>query len=143
MCKSKSSTLKDVRIPATVDTVKEVSRQHRLDCPTIETKVEDQKMAVRVCFLVSPTVRINGLDVGPSARKRKAFGMMCRRYESSSGVPSGNLIRRAIAEAILVTDFRRLLNLSSYEGTAVGSKSTRHSGLAPSVNQPSLEHRRG
>ena len=45
------------------------------------------------------TIRINGLDIEPSARQRITFGMMCRTYEGSGGVPSEDLIRSAIAEA--------------------------------------------
>ena len=56
-------------------------------------------MAVRIGFLGSPTVRIDGLDIEPSARQRTAFGMMCRTYEGGGGVPSEDLIRNAITRA--------------------------------------------
>ena len=85
--------------PATVDAVKEALGQYGLTCPIIETKVGDQEMAVSIGFLGSPTVRNNGLDIEPSARHRTAFGMMCRTYEGSGGVPSEELIRRAITKA--------------------------------------------
>src|SRR5579863_9296854 len=90
-------------LPAAIDAVKKAMEQHALTCPIIETKVEDQGMAVSIGFLGSPTVRINGLDIEPSARQRIAFGIMCRRYEGSGGVPSGDLIRGAITEATTVT----------------------------------------
>jgi len=83
----------------TVDAVKEVLGQCGLTCPIIETRVEDQDMAVTTGFLGSPTVRINGVDIEPSARSRTDFGIMCRRYEGG-GVPPESLIRRAIAEAV-------------------------------------------
>jgi hypothetical protein len=72
--------------------------QQGLTCPVIETKVEDSDMAVSLGFLGSPTVRINGLDIEPSARHRTAFGMMCRTY-GTSGVPHEDLIRKAITQA--------------------------------------------
>jgi hypothetical protein len=70
-----------------------------LTCPIIETMVRDQETAVKIGFLRSPTVRINGVDIEPSARSRTDFGIMCRRYEGG-GVPPESLIRRAIAEAV-------------------------------------------
>jgi hypothetical protein len=85
--------------PATVDAVKEALEQHGLTCPITETRVGDQAMAVSMGFLGSPTVQINGLDIEPSARQRTAFGMMCRTYEGTGGMPSDDLIRSAITEA--------------------------------------------
>jgi hypothetical protein len=85
--------------PPTLDAVKDALGLYGLTFPVIETMVPDQEMAMRVGFLGSPTVRINGLDIEPSARQRTTFGMMCRTYESSGGVPSEDLIRSAIAEA--------------------------------------------
>src|SRR5260370_28767346 len=84
--------------PSTVDAVRGVLAQYGLTCPVIETTVRDQEMAVRMGFLGSPTVRINGLDIEPSARQRTTFGMMYRTYEGS-GVPSKKLIERAITKA--------------------------------------------
>ncbi|MEO7144953.1 MAG: hypothetical protein ABI165_15760, partial [Bryobacteraceae bacterium] len=55
--------------------------------------------AVHIGFLGSPTVRIDGVDIERSARQRTSFGMMCRTYDGSGGVPSEELIRRAITEA--------------------------------------------
>ena len=71
----------------TVDAVKRVLWQRGVICPIIETKVEDQEMAVSIGFLGSPTVRINGLDIEPSARQRTGFETTCRTYEGS-GVPA-------------------------------------------------------
>jgi hypothetical protein len=85
--------------PATVDVVKEAFGQSGLTCLIVETNVVNQEMAVSVGFLGSPAVRINGLDIEPSARHGTAFGMMCRTYDGSSGVPSEDLIRSAITKA--------------------------------------------
>lgn len=83
--------------PATIDAVKRVLWQRGVICPMVETRVGDQDMAVSLGFLGSPTVRINGLDIEPSARQRTAYGMMCRTYEGS-GVPPEDLILNAITK---------------------------------------------
>jgi hypothetical protein len=87
--------------PAIDDAVKEALGRYGLTCPIVERKVGDQDMAVTIGFLGSPSVRINGLDIEPSARHRTAFGMMCRTYEGSGGVPSEELIRSAITKAAM------------------------------------------
>jgi len=45
----------------------------------------------------SPTVRINGLDAEPSAVPK--FGLACRLYSSGSGVPSEQILSRAVKDA--------------------------------------------
>ena len=85
--------------PATVDAVKRCLGQLGLTCPITEMIVADRDTAVHIGFLGSPTVRINALDIEPSARQRTTFGMMCRTYEGSGGVPSEDLIRGAINAA--------------------------------------------
>jgi len=85
-------------VEPTIERLKKIFQAVRLN-PTISlTRVEDAVMATTVGFLGSPTVRINGLDIEPSARQRTAFGMMCRTYEGG-GVPSEYLIRSAIVES--------------------------------------------
>ena len=85
--------------PAAIDATKRCLGQLGLTCPITEMSVRDQKMAVSIGFQGSPTIRINGLDIEPSARQRITFGMMCRTYEGSGGVPSEDLIRKAIKDA--------------------------------------------
>jgi hypothetical protein len=84
--------------PATVDAVKKCLGQLSLTCPITEMGVADQNTALDIGFLGSPTVRINGSDIEPSARHRTTFKMMCRTYEGG-GVPSEDLIRSAITKA--------------------------------------------
>jgi hypothetical protein len=79
--------------------VKNSLAQLGLTCPITEVSVTDQNTAVSIGFLGSPIVRINGLDIEPSAHQRTAFGMMCRTYEGSGGVPCEDLIRSAITKA--------------------------------------------
>jgi hypothetical protein len=86
--------------PATVEAVKGTLREFGLISPITEISVADRETAVSIGFLGSPTVRINGLDIEPSARQRTTFGMMCRTYEGS-GVPSEDLIRSALKAAAI------------------------------------------
>jgi hypothetical protein len=61
--------------------------------------VADPALAQELRFLGSPSVRINGLDVEPSARSAAQFGLMCRTYKTAAGVdgaPSIEMLRVAI-----------------------------------------------
>jgi len=48
-------------------------------------------------FPGSPTVRVNGEDVEP--HKTSAPSLACRLYENRSGIPSEELLRKAISDA--------------------------------------------
>jgi len=48
-------------------------------------------------FPGSPTVRINGNDVDPD--KAKAPALACRLYANSGGIPSEEMLRRALVRA--------------------------------------------
>src|SRR5438094_180146 len=65
----------------------------------VEVPVTDFGSALAYRFLGSPTVRVNGIDVEPSARGSKQFGVACRTYFDGvkwAGVPSFELIRQAL-----------------------------------------------
>ena len=49
-------------------------------------------------FLGSPTILVNGVDIEPCARTDVRFGMCCRIYEGE-GIPSIDLVRRALRGA--------------------------------------------
>jgi hypothetical protein len=62
-----------------------------LDSEGIEVKVglrriETPEDAERERFLGSPTVRIDGEDVDPSAKDRDEFGLECRLYRTDVGL---------------------------------------------------------
>ena len=82
-----------------VERVNEVLHEMGLPGDVVEVRITDPAMANSMGFLGSPTVRVNGLDIEPSARQRTTFGMMCRTYVGSGGVPSEDLIRSAITKA--------------------------------------------
>lgn len=71
--------------------------------PIDEIQVRTQSEAEAIRFLGSPSIRINGSDVEPPAHNAKVFGLSCRTYvhgSQFSGVPSRELVRGAIMEAI-------------------------------------------
>lgn len=49
-------------------------------------RVETPQAAERERFLGSPTVRVDGADVDPTAAERQDFGLKCRIYRSAEGV---------------------------------------------------------
>ena len=81
----------------TVERIKSVLHEEGCEAKVREVLVPDVETAHRVNFLGSPTVRVNGIDIEPSAQHRSDFGLMCRRY--MGGVPSRELIRAAIRSA--------------------------------------------
>ena len=63
-------------------------------------RVETAEAAERERFLGSPTVRVNGVDVDPTAVGRDDFGLKCRIYRSAEGalpLPPEHWIRAALA----------------------------------------------
>ena len=65
-------------------------------------RVETPEEAEREHFLGSPTVRIDGEDVDPSAKERDDFGIECRLYRIDDGLvrtPPEGWIRSAIGRA--------------------------------------------
>jgi hypothetical protein len=85
-------------VTATVERLNRILAESGLNHPVTLTRVGDLQTAQSVGFLGSPTIRINGVDIVPSARTRTDFGIMCRTYDGT-GVPSEALIRNAISEA--------------------------------------------
>ena len=81
------------------ETLKSLGRQDEIH----QVEVHTQADAEAVAFVGSPSIRINGADIEPWARTAKAFGLSCRTYldgSHRSGVPSRELLRRAISEGI-------------------------------------------
>jgi hypothetical protein len=61
--------------------------------------VDDVEAAVRLRFLGSPTVRVDGIDIEVSASARNDYGLQCRIYENGGrlqGVPSAESIVSAL-----------------------------------------------
>jgi hypothetical protein len=65
-------------------------------------RVETPEQAEHERFLGSPTVRIDGTDVDPSAECRDGFGLECRLYRTDEGLsrtPPHEWIRAALGRA--------------------------------------------
>ena len=87
-------------LPA-VERVQEALLVERISAEVKHVEVPDAATAAAQGFLGSPTVRVNGIDVDPSARSGGAIGFCCRTYTGASGregAPSTELIRRAIRQ---------------------------------------------
>jgi len=85
----------------TVQRVRETLHKMGLNDEIREIEVDSQDKAEATAFLGSPSVRINGVDIEPSARGAKGFGLTCRTYidgATRTGLPSRELITAAIAE---------------------------------------------
>lgn len=86
----------------TVERVKALLKELHSFAELIEVPVTDLGSALEYGFLGSPTVRVNGIDVEPSAHTSTQFGLACRTYQDGgtrNGVPSSQLIRQALQQA--------------------------------------------
>jgi hypothetical protein len=59
--------------------------QAGVEAPIELRRIDSAPAAERERFLGSPTLRIDGEDVEPSARTRSDFGLECRLYATSDG----------------------------------------------------------
>jgi hypothetical protein len=85
-----------------VTQVREALQQEGVRAEMVEVEVNDVDTARAVGFFGSPTIRVNGLDVDPSARSVQSYGLSCRTYTVENyraGVPPVAWIRAAIREA--------------------------------------------
>lgn len=82
--------------------LRELMDEAARDVPVELVHVASVEEAERERFLGSPTLRVNGRDVDPSAEERTDFGLKCRLYAHPDGlrgdVPD-ELIRAALAPA--------------------------------------------
>jgi hypothetical protein len=90
--------------PNYLPSVERVREALQMECTSAEIRhveVPDAADAATRGFLGSPSIRINGVDVEPSARSGGVVGMCCRTYTVGSardGVPSTELICQAIRQ---------------------------------------------
>lgn len=82
-------------VEACADRVRAVATRLGVEVDLQLVRVASVEAAVRERFLGSPSVRVNGLDVDPSARDRTDFGMSCRVY-AGAGVPPDAMIAAAL-----------------------------------------------
>jgi len=87
--------------PATMAQLKSVLAAENISAQIHEVLVANARMAVTLEFRGSPTIRINGRDVGGDPGPQY-FALSCRWYPGGQqpGVPPAEMIRRAVREAI-------------------------------------------
>jgi hypothetical protein len=81
------------------DLVESVLSEHGMTAEIRDVEVADAADARRKRFLGSPSVRVDGVDVDPSAIGLERFGLMCRVYRDGnvvSGVPPRRMIEKAL-----------------------------------------------
>ena len=84
-----------------IELVRQVLAEEGLFAEVLEVNVSGPSIAQNVGFLGSPSIRVNGLDVDPEARRERACGMMCRTYAVNGrreGLPSREMLRHAMRE---------------------------------------------
>ena len=87
----------------TVALVREVVAALGVNAEIEEIEVNRQIDADRLCFLGSPTVQVNGVDIEPSARERTNYALNCRMY-NGSGIPPRELLVNACEMSNLSLD---------------------------------------
>lgn len=81
------------------DRVREASANEELKVEFREIVIEDRAMAESLGFSTSPTIRINGRDVGPEAEPPSGLCCRFRPSEPTSLPITVEQIRRAIRQA--------------------------------------------
>jgi hypothetical protein len=87
--------------PPSVTRVREALTQERVSADVVEVAVNDVPARL-VGFLGSPSIRVDGQDVDPSARSVGQYGLTCRTYIDGGqrvGVPPLEWIRAAVRQA--------------------------------------------
>jgi hypothetical protein len=73
-------------------------------CETIRTiEIATEEQARRFRFPGSPTLRVDGVDVGPTDYRFARYAVACRLYKdsgSSENAPSAAAIRRSLNDAV-------------------------------------------
>ncbi len=85
------------------DLVESVLSERRIVAQIRDIEITDSADARDKRFLGSPTVRVDGIDVDPSAARLDHFGLMCRVYrygKVASGVPPRQMIESAVSNAM-------------------------------------------
>ncbi len=80
----------------TVELARDVVVELGVDAAVAELEVKTLEDAVRLRFLGSPSVQVDGVDIEPAARASTAYAFACRTY-NGDGVPP----RRLFVEALV------------------------------------------
>ena|SRR5215469_15705711 len=87
--------------PEAVKLVKRILAAEGVAADIHEVLVRDGRMASRLRFCGSPTIRINGRDVAGESPDVPNFALSCRLYPGSKqvGLPPAKMVQRAVTEA--------------------------------------------
>ena len=80
--------------------LRELMAQANVESPIELRRVDSMPMAERERFLGSPTLRVDGVDVDPTAARRTDYGLKCRLYAGPDGIRGAvpdELVRAALA----------------------------------------------
>jgi hypothetical protein len=75
-----------------------------------EIEVSESAQAEALAFLGSPTIRVDDKDVETTLPARGGYGLACRTYVIDGlrhGVPSQEIIRKAIRSAVALADTKK------------------------------------
>ncbi len=70
-------------VEPTLSLADEVLSQLGLSADVRKVEVRSPEDAERLCFLGSPSVRVDGRDIEPGAESRKEYALSCRIYGDS------------------------------------------------------------
>lgn len=82
--------------------LQDVIKENELDVDLVLMEVKSDAEAERLKFLGSPSIRINGADIEPSARKSKNYRFGCRVYKVGNrmqGFPPKALLMKGLGVA--------------------------------------------
>ena len=82
----------------TLDIVREVLDELGLSAEIREVGIETPDAAEAHRFVGSPSIRVDGVDIEPAARKQTEFALSCRMY-GDVGVPPKELLVEALRKA--------------------------------------------
>jgi len=82
--------------PPVVELIRRAVAEFGLHTEVEEVQVKSPEEVDRLCFLGSPTVHVDGVDIDPAARSRTDFAMSCRLYRTSDGLPSRAMLLAAL-----------------------------------------------
>ena len=85
-------------VEPTVALARDVAAELGIDAEIRKVVLCDEADAVRLRFLGSPTVRVNGVDIDPEAVSRTVYAFGCRLW-GESGVPPRELMLSALRGA--------------------------------------------
>ena len=80
----------------TVARVKQIAAEMGLTVALREVPITTPEEAQQRCFLGSPMVLVDGVDIDPDARQRASYGLSCRVYPGVAGLPPDDMIRAAL-----------------------------------------------